>query len=417
MDSVVTPTIQILDDDPFILKLLAQMLDRQGFSNVEASSSARVVLEQITAGHFCPDLILLDLNMPEMDGLAFIRELAELEYPGSVLLISGEEESIVQCSVKLTRAHRINILGQMSKPVEPLQLAGVLDEWRSALHLKVEAERQLAQKSYSVAELHAALRNGELINYYQPKVAVASGRLQGAEALVRWRHPLDGMIAPDLFIPLAEQHDLIDELTRQVVANALADIKHWRSNGLSLKVAINISMESLVSIGFMDSICKEVAEAQVSPEELSFEVTESRLQTDERNPLEVLTRLRLHHFDLALDDFGTGFATFCQLSDFPFTELKVDQRFVHGAATDASVRNFYHASLSLAREFGLDVVAEGVEDRVDWDFVRASGDICAQGFFIARPMAAANLHGWLFDWQKRLTRERLIPQEEGEYVI
>lgn len=411
------PVIQIVDDDRFFLKLLANMLASLGLSSVKTCADAQRAINDFTAGAPYPDLILLDLNMPDMDGLAFIRGLAELDYQGAVLLISGEEESIVQSSVKLAQAHGIQFLGQLHKPVQLPQLAGLINRWLTERKLATPGQPKSPGNGYTAAELQAALLNGELINYYQPKVNVVSGQVQGVEALVRWQHPCDGIVAPDRFIPLAENHGLIDALTRQVLDNVLSDIKHWRSEGVQLKVAINLSMENLVSIGFMESICSNVIAAGVRPEEISFEVTESRLLADARAPLEILTRLRLQHFDLALDDFGTGFATFSQLVDFPFTQLKVDQRFVHGGATETGVRNFYHASLRLARAFGLDVVAEGVEDRADWDFVQASGDLCAQGYFVARPMAARSIKSWLDEWQDRLEKERLLPQARGEYVI
>ena len=140
-----------------------------------------------------------------------------------------------------------------------------------------------------------------------------------------------------------------------------------------------------------------------------LEVTESRLMTDSRAPLEILARLRLRRFGLSIDDFGTGHSSLAQLRDIPFDELKVDRSFVHGAHADETMRAIYEASLGLAKQLNMDIVAEGVEDQADWDFLRRSGCHLAQGYFIAKPMTAADLSDWVDAWRGRLRDEDLIP--------
>lgn len=222
------------------------------------------------------------------------------------------------------------------------------------------------------------------------------------ETLVRWRHPQDGMVFPDQFIGVAEAHGLIDDLTRVVLTGALAQAKVWQDAGWVLRVAVNVSMVSLTSLDFPDFVAGLAAQAGVPPQEVVLEVTESRLMRDLRAPLEILTRLRLKRFRLSIDDFGTGSSSLAQLRDLPFDELKIDKSFVHRAWTDETLRAMYDASLGLARQLGMEVVAEGVEDRNDWDLLRRTGCDLAQGYFIARPMPAADLSGWMVDWQERV---------------
>jgi len=225
------------------------------------------------------------------------------------------------------------------------------------------------------------------------------------ETLVRWRHPRDGMIFPDQFIGVAEAHKMIDDLTRAVIADALDQARAWREKaGLALRIAINISIDNLAALDFADAVTAQAAAAGVAPQDLVLEVTESRLMENMRAPLDILTRLRLRRFRLSIDDFGTGHSSLAQLRDIPFDELKVDRSFVHGANANETVRAIYDASLRLAKQLGMEVVAEGVEDRNDWEFLRSTGCDIAQGYFIAKPMSAAQIPGWINLWNT--TRQR-----------
>ncbi|MFA7238643.1 MAG: EAL domain-containing response regulator [Sulfuricellaceae bacterium] len=391
-----TIKILILDDEPFMHKLLIRMLANLGFTSASACDNGHAALELIDSPEACPDLILLDLNMPEMDGLEFVRRLVERHFTGSLILVSGEDERMQQAAEKLAKAHRITVLGHLHKPPSPEGLAGLIGKWLPPSQNESREESTV----YGADELRAAIANGELVNYYQPKVAVATRRVVGVETLVRWRHPVDGMVFPDQFIGVAEAHGLIDDLTRAVLAEALAQAKLWQDAGLMLQVAVNLSMDNLSSLDFLEVVAGLAAKAGVPPQMMELEVTESRLMDDLRIPLEVLTRLRLKRFRLSIDDFGIGNSSLAQLRDLPFDELKIDQSFVHGAWENEKLRAMFDHSLGLAKQLGMEVVAEGVEDQADWDFVRKSGCDIAQGYFIARPMPAADLPGWIESWQR-----------------
>ena len=399
--------VLVLDDEPFMLKLLARMLANLGYATVSTFDSGRAALEQVDDPGNSPDLILLDLNMPEMDGVEFTRRLVEHHYAGALILVSGEDERMQQSVEKLVRAHKISMLGHLHKPASPEGLAALLEKWTAPTQDCVScAAKKIAEKKiYAANEVRAAIANGELVNYYQPKVVVATGEVVGAEALVRWRHPQDGIVFPDQFIGVAEAHGLIDDLTRAVLDGALAQIRRWEEAGLMLRVAINVSMDNLASLDFADFVAAQVAAAGVLPQSVVLEVTESQLMRDARAPLEILTRLRLKRFKLSIDDFGTGNSSLAQLRDIPFDELKIDQSFVHGAWANDTLRALFDSSLSLAKQLGMDTVAEGVEDRADWDFLRGTECNLAQGYFIAKPMPAADLIGWIQSWKTRMREE------------
>lgn len=389
--------IVVLDDEPFMLRLMDRILKNLGCRGVVTCDNGLSALSLVDQPDSQPDLILLDINMPHMDGVEFVRHLVDRHYAGALILVSGEDERVLQSVEKLVRAHKMTVYGHLSKPVTPDRLAALIDRWVPKVAGSRKAERQI----YGADELRSAIARKELLNYYQPKVSVATGEVLGVESLVRWRHPRDGMVSPDQFIGLAERGGLIDKLTRTVLTNALAQARAWQDAGLYLRVAVNLSMENLTSLNFLDYVINLTTLAGVPPQKVILEVTESSLMQDQRVPLEILTRLRLHRFCLSIDDFGTGNSSLTQLRDIPFDELKIDQSFVHGAWANGTQRAMFDASLGLAKQLKMESVAEGVEDRADWDFLRERGCDVAQGYFIAPPMPAKEFLPWLAGWEER----------------
>lgn len=392
--------ILVLDDEPLLLKLLARMLANLGYTSVTTRENGRAALELLANRDDSPNLILLDLNMPEMDGLEFVRHLVEYHYAGSLILVSGEDERMRQAAVKLARAHNIIVLGHLHKPASPEGLAELLGKWGLPPQEKPHTEK----KVYGADELRAAIANDELINCYQPKVRASTGQVMGVETLVRWRHPVDGLVFPDQFISVAEAHGLIGDLTHVVLTNALAQAKLWHDAGLTLIVAVNLSMDNLISSDYTDIVAGLATKAGVLPQTMTLEVTESRFMQDLRIPLEILTRLRLKRFRLSIDDFGTGNSSLAQLRDLPFDELKIDMSFVRGAWENEKLQTMFDSCLSLAKQLGMEAVAEGVEDQADWNFVRQRGCDIAQGYFIAKPMPAADIFDWVYSWQSNFQR-------------
>ncbi|NMG76929.1 PAS domain S-box protein [Aromatoleum diolicum] len=394
--------VLLVDDDAFQLQLLARQLAILGLDRVAACASGREALNRLDAQSVGEPLIFLDLSMPGMDGVEFIRQLVERQYTGALVLVSGEGERILETAERLARAHHLKVLGHLNKPVQFERLQALLNSW----HSTAPKAAGKAAKRYGAEEVRRAIGGGELVNHYQPKVDVVSGALTGVEALVRWQHPDDGLVFPDDFIGVAEESGLIDDLTRVVLAEALGQTRRWLDQGLKLRVAVNVSMHNLARMEFADHVLGEVLRSGVAAEDLILEVTESRLMTDVLAPLYILTRLRLKHVGLSIDDFGTGHSSLSQLRDIPFDELKIDRSFVHGAAQDKTRGAIFTASLVMARQLGMKTVAEGVEDRADWNFLRQQGCDLAQGYFIARPMPAAKLPAWLADWETR--RAKLV---------
>lgn len=389
--------ILLIDDEPFALKLLSHQLAILGYDKVTFCGRGHDALSLLENGVDDIDLIFCDLQMPEMDGVELVRHLGRIGYSGSLILTSGEDERLLQTAETLAKAQQLHVLGTLMKPVVPSALGQLLE----AKFPSVVTPASPNQKTYPADELLWAIAEGQLVNYYQPKVDLTSGMVTGVEALVRWQHPDDGLVLPAQFIPTAEEHELIDDLTKTVLTNALRQTRLWHENGLPLQVAINIPIEHLYSLDFPDYVARMVEKAGVPLSSLLLEVTEIGLMKNSLPSLDILTRLRLKRIFLSIDDFGSHHASLTQLRNIPFDEIKINRTFVHGASRDISLNAIYMASLELSRQLGMKTVAEGVEDQEDWDFVRASGCDLAQGYFIARPMPAAEVSGWLVDWEDR----------------
>ncbi|MCK9985366.1 MAG: hypothetical protein AzoDbin1_01838 [Azoarcus sp.] len=389
--------IILIDDDPIMLRLLAHQLSQLGYGEVAACKRARDALAMLDSRNGTVDLIFCDLQMPEMDGVEFVRQLVRIRFAGRLVLISGEDPRVLQTAERLARAHKLDVLGGLHKPVSQSQLQEIVG--RSSI--RPAQTPRANRKRYDAAELWRGIEEGQLLNHYQPKVELVSGAVTGVETLVRWKHPEDGLVFPDQFIDVAEEHGLIDALTHAVLIGALEQAQRWQADDLALTLAVNISMDNLTRLEFPELVEHEVARVGLSPGNLTLEVTESRLMKNRLEALDILTRLRLKRFGLSIDDFGTGHSSLAQLRDIPFTELKVDRDFVHGALNDASARAILEASLNMARQLGMTTVAEGVEDLEDWNLLRARGVDVAQGWFIAKPMPAADLPDWIAAWELR----------------
>jgi EAL domain-containing protein (putative c-di-GMP-specific phosphodiesterase class I) len=246
-----------------------------------------------------------------------------------------------------------------------------------------------------LAELRRALAGDELVLHYQPKVAVESGAVIGVEALVRWEHPERGMLFPAEFVPLAERTGTAAELTRWVLDVALAQAREWQESGIDLPVAVNLAAANIVDATLPDAVAGALERHGVRGDRLECEISENTVMADPVRAMDVLGRLRAMGVRLSLDDFGTGHSSLAYLKRLPLDEVKIDRSFVLGMTEDENDAVIVRSTIDLARNLGLDVVAEGVENE---EILRGLGALrcdVAQGFHVSRPLPAAELEAWL----------------------
>jgi EAL domain-containing protein (putative c-di-GMP-specific phosphodiesterase class I) len=231
---------------------------------------------------------------------------------------------------------------------------------------------------------------------------MARGAVCGVEALARWTHPLLGPVGPDRFVEIAEQEGLIHGLTLAVLRQAFADAARWRERGLNLSLAVNLSPVLLEDPSLVRELSQLLDDHGLDARQVVLEITENSVVDCMGVALGVLARLRLKGFRLSIDDYGTGFSSMQQLARIPFTELKIDRAFVHGAARRTNLRVILQSALDMSRQLDLVTVAEGIETLPDWQLVRDSGCGVGQGFLISRAMPADELPAWIESQESRL---------------
>ena len=244
-----------------------------------------------------------------------------------------------------------------------------------------------------------ALARQELRLVYQPKVSLKDGRLTRVEALVRWDDPDRGPVSPSRFVPLAEKHGLIDQLTEWGLKTTLHQWRAWREQGLETRLAFNISAISLQRLDFPDMVERLCREMEVPTDQLVLELTEGATQQFV-NLMDTLTRFRIKGIGLAIDDFGTGYSSLLQLRQLPFTELKIDRCFIVDLPSAHDSRLIVKTIIELAHGLGLIATAEGVETVEQLRLIRELGCDVVQGFLIAPPLEPGDLISWKEDFKR-----------------
>jgi diguanylate cyclase (GGDEF)-like protein len=261
-------------------------------------------------------------------------------------------------------------------------------------------------------DLRAAIADGQLSLLFQPKVRITDGTMVGVEALARWRHPVLGQVPPDEFIPLAERTGVINSLTVYVLRAALAEARRWRDAGYDWTVSVNVAMRNLLDHDFVTTVGELLASSGVNPAWLTLEITETGVMSDATRTIDVLARLAQLGLNLSIDDFGTGYSSLSYLQTLPVNEVKIDKLFVLEMTVDPGAEAIVRSVLDLARNLGLSVVAEGVEDRATWERLRSLGCTMAQGYYLSHPIPAEDLQRWhsqLHTLKLNDRREKLSP--------
>ncbi len=252
-----------------------------------------------------------------------------------------------------------------------------------------------ARPAFTGGQLRQAIEQGQLVLHYQPEVFLKTGQVAGVEALVRWRHPDQGLLRPDWFIPLAEQTGLIKPLDRWVLTEALSQAGAWRRNGLHIDMGVNLAAQDLLDPQLPDLIARLLQAHGVDAACLKIELTESSLMADRRRAVDVLVRLKAMGIRLAIDDFGSGYSSLAYLKRLPVDEVKIDKSFVFDMSSEQTGALIVRSTIELAHNLGLRVVAEGVKDKVTFDMLAAQRCDLVQGGFLCRPLTPERLVRWL----------------------
>jgi len=382
------PHLLVVDDDPDMAAFIADVAQMVGYRCTLATDTAH-----FTAA-LGPDvsLIMLDLMLPDTDGIELLRVLGQRGYAGRVALMSGVDPRVLATADDLAKALGLQVLRHFQKPIRMVELAAFL---RQHVVGHTDSGRGTRDRqTVSAAELQCAIVEDQFLLHYQPQLEIASGAVVGVEALVRWRHPERGLLSPDAFIGLAESLGCIDALGWLVMQRGLREWSAWTIPGAPLTLSLNVSAHSLSDLALPDKLLALTQQYGVSPARIVLEITESGLARELAKALDVLTRLRMKQFQLSIDDFGTGYAMMQQLRRVPATELKIDRPFVQDAVTDTRARVIVQKTIELGHELGMRVVGEGVETPRHLDLLKAHACDIAQGYLFSRPLAVPDLVDW-----------------------
>ncbi len=389
-------TVMVVEDHGFqrrmALRLLAELGVRRILEAVDGGDALRVLGEQAEAPH----IVLVDLDLPGIDGIEFIRCVAKDKLASAVALFSALDQALLSTVQGMARAYGLRVIGAIEKPLTAGKLRALIERYEQPeLGDEVPCGEALDANA-----IRSALDEDRVEPWFQPQVTFTNGQLVSVEALARLRLPDGEWVAPARFIGVAEREGLIDDLAECVLHKACEWKTRWARQGLHTKMAVNISMLNLGRIDATDRYLGIVREHAVDPREMVLELTESAVMEEAAAALHVLARLRLKGFGLSIDDFGTGYSSLSQLSQIPFTELKIDPSLVSGSPRHPRKRAVIEASLDLARKLNLGVVAEGVETVDEWQMLAEMGCTYAQGYLIGKPCGAEDLPELIARWRR-----------------
>jgi len=397
-----TTRVLVFDDDAAIGRLVARVARMAGM-DATAVTNAAAFAESLRA--LTPQIVLLDLQLGDTDGIEQLRFLAERQYSGLLALMSGFDPRVLSTARALGESLGLKVEAVLEKPLRVAQLEQVLDRM------------QTAGQSPSAERLLSAIANDELSLDFQPVVSRKPRALKKLEALVRWDHPTAGRLSPASFLPMAESDTtVIDALTDWIVHAAVDAYQVLDELGINVPIAVNMSTLNLHDLTVPDRLEQRLRAGNMPARHLCLEITESAAFKDAAMTMDILSRMRLKGMQLSIDDFGTGYSSLKVLRQMPFSEIKIDQSFVTDATTSRDSRAIVKSIMDLAVNMDMGCVAEGVETEETADLLERLGTCDIQGFLIAPPLPVEAIAGWLETWL-RGSAGAARQQADGLWVV
>ncbi|MBS0211875.1 MAG: EAL domain-containing response regulator [Proteobacteria bacterium] len=390
-------SVMLVEDHGFQRRLGLRLLTDLGVGTVLEAAEGFEALDKLRGLPAPPDVVLVDLDMPGMDGVEFIGLIAQHKLAPAIAVVSAMDAALLHSVQVMAQASGLRVLGSVEKPLSPDKLQRVLGLLDGAIGTVAAADPDV---DVSLEQIREALDEGRIVPYFQPQAEFGNGKVVCVEALARWIQPGGQILYPTNFMPLIEANGLIDALTTRMLIDSCAWRKRWFEQGLHIKVAVNVSAHNLTGPQVADHYEQVVRSHGMRPDDLVLEITEGAVMSDTARGLAMLARLRLKGFGLSVDDFGTGYSSLAQLSQIPFTELKIDRGFVHRAPEQPRKLAMIETSLDLARKLGLKVVAEGIETMEEWQLLAQLGCDYAQGYLISQAVPGERLQEAIAHWRQ-----------------
>lgn len=378
----------VVDDERVQRMLVSHAVTPMGYL-VDAVADLRSATAHLEEYHY--DAVVLDLSLGETEGISLLRALRDAAGDPILIFLSRLDERVLTASLRLAEGMGLRVAGTLQKPASPGALRALLRDAPPRRARRAEPD----PFPPTVSELASAIQDGTIVPHYQPQISLRDGRVVGVEALARWPRPTGHGPPPETFVALAEKCGLIVPLTLHIMRASLEACGRWRAHHPDCRVAVNISPLVLADPRLPDEIEHLLAETGLGPGALIAEITESTVIANPLLATEVLTRLRIKGIELSIDDFGTGHSSLLTLLRLPFSELKIDRSFISLCETDAEAWKIVRATISMARELGLRVVAEGIETEPVLKLLRGFNCEIGQGWYFAQAMSEPDLVPWL----------------------
>ena len=379
-------SVLVIEDHDFQRRTALRLLQGLGVARVSEAADGRAALE-LLAGSAQPDVIICDIDMPGMDGVEFIRSVAERGLASAVVIASGLDSKVLDAVKVIGEGQGVQVLGALEKPLTTRRLAELLGSYRR----QPVRPRSHAEVSVTREEVVAALTEGRLTMRFEPTVDLGECRVSGAEAVPQWIHPTKGTLPPAIFLPVLAAEGLLPRYAESMLESACAALRVTRAAGLRLGIGLDVAPAALGDVTLADRFMATARSSGAQPSDLTCEVTEHTLSDTPRAALDVMTRLRVKGFGLALDHFGTRRPSQERLAHIPLTEVKIDGSLVSGAAACAERLALLEETFDAAKSFGTPVVACGCESEADFDLVVEMGFRSVHGAFIGGAMTADDL--------------------------
>lgn len=398
--------------------LLVEVANFKDIYDTLGRNSSDLLLKQIATR--LQNVVLETDSVARIDGNIFSVLLPATDFNEAGVFLAKNIHTALEPPFRIDRINvslHVNI-GIVNFPEHAEDVDSLVQKAGVALFIAAESHEGYAvyQPSFDdhsprrltlMGELRQAIDRNQLQIYYQPKIHIASGRIYGAEALIRWFHPKHGLIGPGEFVPMAERTRVINQLTIWVLKQAFKQCAEWHNQNYDLVISVNLSAKDLHDPELPDIIAGAAASSGIQPQWIMLEITESSIMTDPERTLEIIQRLHGMGYKLSIDDFGTGYSSLAYLKKMPLTELKIDKSFVGDVLESESDAVIVNATINLAHNLGLQITAEGVENRAILEKLADYQCDIAQGYLYSEPLPADAFASWLEQANRDYNRQAI----------
>ncbi|PAJ74687.1 hypothetical protein CJF42_08975 [Pseudoalteromonas sp. NBT06-2] len=383
-------TLLLIDDDNEFAQFFCIAVESKG-SQCQVLSHSKKIIDYELSGI---DHIVIDLVMPDLDGLQILRFLKNVNYSGYISVTSGQDQSLLESAREICKLHELKFHSVLKKPFDLISIDNLFTTLPVKTLFKKKQKLNNVSDKEIAKQLPLAIKNQNLEVYFQPKINLVNSKVEGFEALARWQLN-ETYIEPTRFIALAESLGLIGQLTEVIVEKSLNSFSLLLQKVSDVSISINFSALDLSRNDLPDLLRSKIDKYRIPSELVTLEITETVFLQKSTLSLEVLTRLRLMGFKLSIDDFGTGYASVNMLQNGPFTELKIDRSFISGLHNNKQDRIIVQSIIQMANQLNISIVAEGIEDQNTLTQLLAMNCQIGQGYFFSRPMSHNETSIWL----------------------